>query len=174
MADGQASVATSMGLGDAGPSLPGLPGAQRPAASPSNQGQKAKAPFRLCKRLSRPQLLASNKGIRTKVIKPLERSQARQREGILSCPADSPCFRNSQDGKVFEDCLALDLLNPEEKSQIYIYILFELLSHYYTKKKKMNIYIIQLRQSADCRRTEGWGLQGHLRHCSCSGVWVMK
>lgn len=37
---------------------------------------------------------------------------------------------------MFEDCLALDLLNPEEKSQIYIYILFELLSHYYTKKKK--------------------------------------
>lgn len=38
----------------------------------------------------------------------------------------------------------------------------------------MNIYIIQLRQSADRHRTEGRGLQGHLHHCSRSGVWVMK
>lgn len=138
MADGQASVATSMGLGDAGPCLPWSswgPGTSRFPFKPGPEREKA--PFRLCKRLSRPQLLASNKGTRTRVIKPLEGSQACQREGISPCSAHSLCSRNSQDGKVFENCLALDPLNPEEKShKKNICILFEQLSHCYTKKKK--------------------------------------
>lgn len=87
--------------------------------------------FRLCKHLSKPQLLASNKGTRTRVIKPQERPHRPVKDGgIPPCSADTPCFRHSRDCKVFEDCLALDPLNTEEKEpQKYMWLLFKQLPH---------------------------------------------
>lgn len=50
--------------------------------------------------------------------------------GFLPRSADAPCSRHSQDCEVFEDGLALDPLNTEEKEpQKYICILFKQLPH---------------------------------------------
>lgn len=82
VADGQASVPTSMGLGGLGRAAPSPPGAQRPATSPQMGARMGRSTFRLCKRLSVPasapgQLQRSRAG----VTKPPEGSQACQREG---------------------------------------------------------------------------------------------
>lgn len=62
--------------------------------------------------------------------------------GFLPRSADTPCCRDCQDGKVFEDGLALDPLNTEEKEpQKYIRILFKQLPHLKKKVTLENEYL---------------------------------